>query len=134
MFPCDFDFFGLVFFVSIGPLYFEARQRQEGVRVAEMVDISPQNPHAKGVKRRDFRFILAVCPSGFRKEFGDPLLHFLCRFVGEGDGEDAAWLDPASNQPGNAVGHHPGLPGPRPGQNQKRPPKRFNSSSLSGIE
>ena len=81
---------------------------------ADQRGVFPQQPGAEAVERAD--------PD--RPARGQPLhpaAHLLGRLVGEGQGEDLLVGDAFGQQPGDAVGDHPGLSAARPGQDQQRP-------------
>ena len=65
---------------------------------------------------------------------GGPLLHFLGRLVGEGDGQDAIGRDAVANQLGDAEGDHPSLARAGPRQDQQRPGKRLDGFFLRRVE
>jgi len=61
----------------------------------------------------------AVRPAA--QKAGHPGFHLARGLVGKGHGQNLVGLRAkGGNQIGNPVSQHPGLPGPRPGQNQDR--------------
>ena len=100
-------------------------------REAESMNLPPQNPNAKGVKRRNFRLFLV---DSLRQKARNPLLHFAGRFVGEGNGEDAVRRDPALDQPRDAVSNDASFAGSGARENKERPGKRFDGGRLRGVE
>ena len=70
-----------------------------------------------------------------RQQLADPLLHFLGRLVGEGDGGDIARLEAAFlNQVSNLLGDHTRLAGAGTGEHKQRTVKVMNRFALLGVE
>ena len=84
--------------------------------VAEAGGVPAQDAHARGVEGRHPH------APGHRADQGlDPLAHLLGRLVGEGDGQDLERGDALlGDQPGDAVGQHPGLARAGAGHDQQR--------------
>ena len=90
---------------------------RELLRVAELVGVPPQDPHAGGVERGHPHLL------GDRADEGaDPVLHLVGGLVGEGDGEDLEGADAlVADQVGDAVREHAGLAGAGAGDDEQRP-------------
>ena len=78
---------------------------RELLRVAELVGVAPQDPHARGVER-GHPHLLGDRPD----ERPDAVLHLVGGLVGERDGQDLERADAVlADQVGDAVGEHPRL-------------------------
>ena len=98
-------------------------------RIAEVVDVTSQNPHAGGVKRRNPDLFRAV-PDQIVHSF----THLPGSFIGKGDRQNIPRLYAfVLNQIGNTVRQHPGLSASRSRQNQHRSLCFKNSFPLSVI-
>ena len=98
--------------------------------IADVIDFIAQNPHTGGVEGAgpDFLPVLAYqCHNTFP--------HFLCRFIGKGDGQNIPWRHPFFiNQIGNACCQYPCFPRTGTGQYQKRPLGTFHRLPLRHIQ
>jgi len=63
----------------------------------------------------------------------DPLLHFLCGFIGKGNGKDAVRLYAVAYQSCDAVGNDSGFSGSCSGENEQGTRQGFNGSGLGGV-
>ncbi len=99
--------------------------RQAGVAVMRAQEAVAQavkgaDPHPAGVDRQHRR---------------DAREHFLCRLVGEGDGEDAVRADvPGLDEPGDASGENARLARAGAGEDQRRLVGKGDRGELLGVE
>ena len=88
----------------------------KGGREPEHLRLAPEDACKKGMKGAH-----PQVPGQCRIHHGaDALLHLIGRLVGEGQGQDAMGRNTQRKQVSNTVSEHPGLPGPRPGNDQGR--------------
>ena len=93
--------------------------------------LAAQDARAGGVERADGQRLRRVVA----EHLVQPGAHLAGGLVGEGDGEDVPRRDAHLRQhPGDAVGEHAGLPGPRPGEHQHGAIRRGNGSLLLRVE
>ncbi len=103
---------------------------REGGADTEVLGLPAQDPHAHRVERGHPH---RVGPTPHERV--DPLLHLGRGLVREGDRHDLAGVDaPFGEQPGDAVGQHPGLARSRPRHDQQRRPGMGDRLPLSRIE
>jgi hypothetical protein len=111
----------------------DGEQRIEaGSKIGQGCAIPPQQPHRKGVERRQPRPRNGV---GRAQQAQHPVAHLVGGFVCEGDRQNGVGgnaLD--ADQTGDAVGDYAGLPAPRPRQDQDRAIEQGNRFTLLGIE
>ena len=98
--------------------------------VAELVDLLAQDPHARGVERRD-----PHDPGALADQLLDPLLHLGGGLVGEGDRQDRAGVGLAlGDQPGDPAGQHAGLARAGAGHDEQRRPGVHDGRALGFVE
>jgi hypothetical protein len=76
----------------------------------------------------------AADPHRPRHQQLDPPEHFPRGLVGESDQKNGGGVFPLLDQVGHPVGHHPGFPAPRPGDDQDGSPLGLDHLKLLGIE
>jgi hypothetical protein len=82
----------------------------------------------EGAEHHSLRGVLA-------EQLLDALFHFPRGFVGERHREDLIRTDSLGrDQPGDALGQYPRLPGPGAGEDQNRPCPGCDGFSLGGVE
>ena len=107
---------------------------REVAAVAEPVDVAAQDADAKGMERRNQRRTRQA-HSTLGEERSHPLLHLVCRLVGEGHAENALGRHAAHlDQIGDAVRYHAGLAAARSGENQQGAVRLLDCATLLGIE
>ncbi len=103
---------------------------REGARVAEPLGVGAQHPGAGGVEGRH-----PHRPGRAADQLLDPLLHLVCRLVGEGDREDLARPGRAGRQQvGDPVGEDPGLARAGAGEDEQRPFAVADGGALGVVE
>ena len=99
-------------------------------RVAEVLGLLAQDPHAGGVEGADPHDLGAAA-----HQVGHPLLHLRGGLVGERDRQDRARVGLAlGDQPGDPPGQHPRLAGPRAGHHEQRRPGVLDGLLLRRVE
>ena len=107
-----------------------AIENHELARIAEILDLPPQDAHAERMERGNFR--LTVQP--FAEQFGGASLHFAGGFIGERDGQNAFGLGSVADKIGDAKCYYARFARACAGQYQERAGEGFDGLALSIVE